>query len=353
MHLLLDILKETLTITIFVMVMMMIIEYINIRSQGVWTSFLKNSTWFQIILSAFLGIIPGCLGGFIVVSLYTHRFIRLGALLAALIATFGDEAYILFSLDPIPALILGSILFIIAIIFGFITDLFFKKEKLVKISEPNFTIHKKECEENKIKASFLTKLKNISFTRSLLIFGIIIYLIAILTGSIGNSHQHDHHEINDIFFGKWLTYTYIFISFIALLVILVVNDHFIEEHLWGHVIKHHFLKILLWTFGAILVIYIALDYLNLSNWISDNQLIILLVALAIGIIPVSGPHLLFITLFINGTIPISILLANSIVQDGHASLPLFAESKKSFILIKTIKLFIGLMFGLLGLYANW
>ena len=353
MHFVIDILKETLTITIFVMVMMMIIEYINIKSQGVWTSFLKNSTWFQIILSAFLGIIPGCLGGFIVVSLYTHRLIRLGALLAALIATFGDEAYILFSLDPIPSIILGIILFIIAIIFGFVTDLLFKKEKLIKTTEPNFVIHKEEFKANIIKIPLFKRIKSISFTRTLLIFGIIVYLIAIISGSLGHIHHHDHHEITDIFFGKWLNYTYLFISIVALIIIIAVNDHFLEEHLWGHVIKHHFLKIFLWTFGAILVIHIALDYFDLSSWISDNQLIILLVALAIGIIPVSGPHLIFITLFVNGTIPLSIILANSIVQDGHASLPLFAESKKSFILIKSIKLLIGLVFGLLGLYTNW
>jgi len=350
MYFAIDILKETLTITIFVMVMMMIIEYINIKSQGVWTSFLKNSTWFQIILSALLGIIPGCLGGFIVVSLYTHRFIRLGALLAALIATFGDEAYILFSLDPVPALFLGIILFFIAIVFGFIIDLFFKQETLKKNIEPNFVIHK---EENKIiEANFLKKLKNISFTRTLLIFGIIVYLIAILTGSLGHTHN-GHHEITDIFFGRWLNYTYLFISIVALIIILLVNDHFLEEHLWGHVIKHHFIKIFLWTFSAIFVIHLALGYFDLSNWITDNMLIILLVALAIGIIPVSGPHLIFITLFVNGTIPLSILLANSIVQDGHASLPLFAESKKSFVLIKSIKIIIGLAVGLLGFYTNW
>ncbi len=354
MHFVIDIIKETITITMFVMVMMMIIEFINVKSQGVWTAFLKNSAWFQIILSAFLGLAPGCLGGFIVVSLYTHRFIRLGALFAALIATFGDEAYIFFSLDPIPALILGTILFVIAILFGFMVDLIYKKNKLVKRAEPNFIIHKKEeCIEKQQKISIFEKLKKISFTRSLLIFGILVYLTAILTGSLGETHHHDQDIVNTIFYGKWLNFTYLLISIVAFSIILIVSDHFIEEHLWGHVIKHHFLKIFLWTFGAILVIHIALDYLNLNNWISGNQLIVLIVAITIGIIPVSGPHLLFISLFVNGTIPFSILLANSIVQDGHASLPLFAESKRSFVLVKSVKFVLGLLIGLLGLYTKW
>jgi hypothetical protein len=39
-----------------------------------------------------------------------------------------------------------------------------------------------------------------------------------------------------------------------------------------------------------------------------------------------------------GSCSVSILLANSIVQDGHGALPLFAESRSSFFLAKGIKL---------------
>jgi hypothetical protein len=55
----------------------------------------------------------------------------------------------------------------------------------------------------------------------------------------------------------------------------------------------------------------------------------------------------------NGTIPFSILMANSVVQDGHGALPLFAESKKSFVVTKLIKTGIGLVIGLLGLWLNF
>ena len=85
----------------------------------------------------------------------------------------------------------------------------------------------------------------------------------------------------------------------------------------------------------------------------DNKFLILIFALLIGLIPESGPHLLFITLFINGSIPFSVLLANSIVQDGHASLPLLAESKKSFLVIKGVKLVIGFLIGISGYLMNW
>lgn len=137
----------------------------------------------------------------------------------------------------------------------------------------------------------------------------------------------------------------------GLFIIIMVSEHFLEEHLWNHLIKKHFLRIFLWTLGALLFIAIFNKFLHWDTWIRSNQLVILIIALLIGIIPESGPHLIFVTLFINGTVPFSTLLASAIVQDGHGALPLLAESKKSFFLAKAINIFIGLIVGLIGLYV--
>ena len=77
------------------------------------------------------------------------------------------------------------------------------------------------------------------------------------------------------------------------------------------------------------------------------------IALLIGIIPESGPHYVIILLFMNGLVPFSVLLANSIVQDGHGALPLLAESKRDFFLIKGINFTVGLIVGLLGFFTGW
>jgi len=76
---------------------------------------------------------------------------------------------------------------------------------------------------------------------------------------------------------------------------------------------------------------------------------VLVVALIIGIVPESGPHLVFVTLFASGAIPFSILLASSIVQDGHGMLPMLAESKRGFIAVKTVNLIFGTIVGVIGL----
>ncbi|MDR0941485.1 MAG: hypothetical protein LBM68_04585, partial [Bacteroidales bacterium] len=73
---------------------------------------------------------------------------------------------------------------------------------------------------------------------------------------------------------------------------------------------------------------------------------LLVLAILVGLIPESGPHIIFISLYVTGVIPFGILLANFIVQEGHAALPLFAESKNTFFLVKAIKCCIALVVGL-------
>ena len=45
----LEILKNTISITVFVSVMMMVIEYFNIRTKGGWNNKLEKNRFLQII----------------------------------------------------------------------------------------------------------------------------------------------------------------------------------------------------------------------------------------------------------------------------------------------------------------
>ncbi len=126
------------------------------------------------------------------------------------------------------------------------------------------------------------------------------------------------------------------LSVIVLFVLALASDHFVEEHIWNHIVKKHIPTIFSWTFGVLLIIGIGLQYLDISSWISGNTALMILLATAVGIIPESGPHMIFVTLYAAGIVPLPVLLANSISQDGHASIPLLAESKKSFFWAKLV-----------------
>lgn len=146
------------------------------------------------------------------------------------------------------------------------------------------------------------------------------------------------------------------LALITLVIVGFSSEHFLESHLWKHVIKEHFISIFLWTFGVLLFLSILFYFVDLKTIIEQNQwalLFILFIAILIGVIPESGPHLIFVVMFFSGAIPFSILLANSIVQDGHSALPLLAESRKNFLQMKLICMVVALIVGLAGYFTGF
>ena len=143
---LLPILKQTLLITFFVLSMMLIIEYLNVFTKGLWSKGLEKSKGRQVFLGALLGVIPGCLGAYTAVSLFVHDIIGNGALVATMIATSGDEAFMMLTLFPEKAILLNLIIFVIAILSGLLVDRFFKKKFFVQATEKHLHVHEvPEC----------------------------------------------------------------------------------------------------------------------------------------------------------------------------------------------------------------
>lgn len=366
-----DVLRNTILITGLVLIMMLMIEYFNIKSHGKWFNKLQQSSFNQVIFGSLLGLVPGCIGGFAAVSLFTHKMISFGALTAMMISSSGDEAFVMLAIMPGTALILFAILFVIAIVSGLLADKFiFKKSKAMYCSQ-NYEIHDHQDDSiaSPLKlASYKEAFKKPSKERILLLVGISLFIIAIIGGFLEHDHaesshnESSHHEscneeqiiheskMNtftlNLLDEQWMNVTFAIISIITVLLTATAKEHFIKEHLWNHVIKKHLFSIFLWTFGGLLICQIGIQYLDIEHWISNNMLIVILLAVAIGIIPESGPHLVFVTLFFNGLVPFSVLLANSIVQDGHTALPLLASSKLSFVKAKVFNIVIGLIIGI-------
>ncbi len=122
-----DVLMETLKILAIVFILMVIIEYLELRTRKKMSSWMIRGTWRQYAISSFLGATPGCVGAFASVSFYVHGFMSLGAITATMIATSGDEAFVMLAKFPEIALGLFALLFILGIVTGFLTDVFAKK----------------------------------------------------------------------------------------------------------------------------------------------------------------------------------------------------------------------------------
>jgi hypothetical protein len=332
-----EIFKHALVITAFVIIMMLLMEYLTVQSRGRWHGRFEKYPLLQILIAALLGLTPGCLGVYLVVSLYVHRIFHFAALTAAMVATSGDEAFVMFAMIPGKAVIIMLLLFLLAVISGLLLYLFPLGKRRMKLTVNHMQLH--EQEENcqvLIPSQLITQIRHISFERAVLISGGLLFLVLLLSGDIGPDTWN------------WKRIIFLIVTSLELFISLTVPDHFLGKHLWGHVIRRHFLRIFAWTFGAFFVIHVGLEFLHLEDLVRENLLSILILAVMVGIIPESGPHILFITLYATGSIPLSILLANSITQDGHGSLPLLAETRKDFLRMKGVNLLLGLIIGLAG-----
>jgi hypothetical protein len=254
-------------------VMMIAVDFINVKTKGKLESILKKGRrWKQYIVASLLGAAPGCLGSFAGVSLYIHGMISFGALTGLMLATAGDEQFIMLAMFPETALIMFAILFLLGIIAGYLTDNFIKKFKIQTCTDCQF------------------------------------------------KQYHPGEE---------------------------GYKHYFKDHIWAHIIKGHLLKVFLWTFGALLIVEYAMSAFDLQNITSEYTFLLLVLGALIGIIPESGPHLIFVMLFAKGLIPFSVLFTSSVVQDGHGMLPMLSYSVKDSILIKVFNLAFGLSFGVL------
>lgn len=335
---LLKVFNHALMITGFVFVMMLVIEYVNVQTRGVWQQKFFRNKWGQYILAALLGAIPGCLGAFAVVAMFSHRILSVGALVAAMIATSGDESFVMFAMIPDKAFFLTILLFVIGIAAGGLTDLLLKDGgKHTTYACDNLNLHEDDQCLCFPRGQILQQWRELSPFRSTLVVVLGLFILAVIIGQVGPDEWN------------WARISILLVSFIALFIVATVPDHFLEEHLWEHVAKRHVPRLFVWTFGALLAIYLLIDNLHLEGILQENLWVVLGIASFVGLIPESGPHLIFLTLFTKGTIPFSILIASSIVQDGHGMLPMLAHSRHMFIVVKVINLIVGFSAGTIGL----
>ena len=403
----LEALRNAVLITGLVVVMMMMIESLNIESRGMVFKGLRRTKFGQVVVASLLGSVPGCMGGFATVSLYTHRMFSFGALVAMMIASSGDEAFVMLAMIPDQALILFAVLFVLAVLVGLTVDFFHDRihSRKCNLHDHSDCGADTDCHDGYVVhdhdeiATVSAKPRNdvedgskrhYGWKRILMFVGLAVFIAALASGQLGHDHsahsnhdhsvhadhghsahmeydhpahgshehdhvhdahvhaghvyQHDQHGI-DLLSEDWMNVLFAGLSVIVLIVLLFASDHFVEEHMWEHIIKRHLPVIFAWTFGVLLVLGLALQYVEIDRWISDNTALMIILATLIGIIPESGPHMIFVTLFATGVVPFPVLLASSISQDGHSSIPLLAESRRSFLWAKLINCLVALLAG--------
>ena len=275
-----------------------------------------NNRRFEIPICSFLGAIPGCGGAIMVMSLFTRGVVSFGAILAALISTMGDAAFLLIAVKPEAALIILPVTFIVGIISGYIAQPFtknFLKEKI------NKSISINELPKNKTSNKFY----NLWFF--ILIPGLILGLI--------NAFNID---ANFEIFGIDIVLVFSFSAALFCLLLWVLNP--LTDIQMASIHENSYRRVVDTTcFVTVWVIisFVLYELINLStNGAIFDSLILFgpflpLIAILIGFIPGCGPQIMITSMYVSGQIPMSAQIGNSISNDGDALFPAIAISAKA------------------------
>jgi len=298
----------------------------------------------QAPIAAFLGALPGCGGAIIVVTNYSRGHVSFGGVVAVLIATMGDAAFLLIAREPKTGLMLMALGFIMGTLSGWVIDYIHKPDFLrpknndvnpvtalpganrpgLNGSTPDTPwegIIKYLASRTWILLAAPAALIGLGIAMQLntdALFGSISYMepthwLGVLGGVLcllmwaWSSHENAHHNIPLEKIGR---------STIAVRVIKDTN--FVTS----------------WVVVGFLVFELAvhINGSGIDQWFKVWAPFVPLVAILVGFIPGCGPQIITTTLYLAGTIPLSAQLGNAISNDGDALFPALAIAPRAAII---------------------
>ena len=266
----------------------------------------KGDIW-QVPMASFLGALPGCGGAVVVITAFARGNIRLGAMVAALIATMGDAAFLLLAKEPTTYIRLIGISMFAAIVSGWLVDRFHQGEL--------YSSEVKNIKNIKIGELRIRDKLFMSLAAPGLILGIL------------QLAQINISEFGIIIFSLGVFGALFSIAVWAISPINAVSSS--GDHPFTRSSEETSF-VTIWVIVGFLAYEYAYAFFGLDlEVLAEAAWIFLpLLAVLVGFIPGCGPQVLVTTLYLNGIIPFAALIANSISNDGDALFPAIALTPK-------------------------
>ena len=262
----------------------------------------KGGVW-QVPTASCLGALPGCGGAVVVITAFARGNITLGAMVAALIGTMGDAAFLLLAKEPTTYFKIILISMFAAIICGWLVDRFHRGE--LYSTEVKFLGH-----------TVIGRLRNRDK------FYMILAVPGLILGSM-QLMQIDIYELGNFVFALGLCGAALSVAVWSISPVNAVTMH--NDHPFTRATEETSF-VTAWVIAA----YLAYEYayaflgLDLAGIAEAAWIFIPLLAILIGFVPGCGPQILVTTLYLNGIIPFAALIGNAISNDGDALFPAIA-----------------------------
>lgn len=312
---------------------------------------MARSRRLQSPIAAFLGALPGCGGAIIVVTNFTRGHVTFGGVVAVLIATMGDAAFLLIAREPTTGLMMMAMGLVIGTLAGWVVDFF---------HDPDFMRPEPKTESEKSRASTPSHKASpaegatdgategaTEGEKGFLYFAsrswILLCVPAVIIG-LGLAMQFN----TDALFGPlsplqptlWLGTIGGSLCLIMWAWSSKENAHteIAPEELCGHDIVKRVIKdtnfVTSWVVVGFLTFELAVHFTGsgINDWFKVWAPFVPLVAILVGFIPGCGPQIITTTLYLAGTIPLSAQFGNAISNDGDALFPALALAPRAAIL---------------------
>lgn len=347
----------------------LIFGFINYKTSGSFVEIISTNKKLQPLFGALLGSLPGCGGSIVLMPLFISNKVTFGTIIASLIASMGDSAFLMMTTDFKAYILVTAISFLVGILTGYIVDHFKTEERL--------ELHKCKSDLNKDKSNNYsrTSTSNLCDIQKSSKFyhlayeivhgiGYKIYLLLLITGCVFMILAHSGLEFGFIeamhSFEEIIAILGIVASFIYMIMTkkVIENENFeenehklmsLKETLIHSVSEISF--VIVWIFLAYvlydLIILMAGGEEALVKLILGAGVISVFAGAALGIVPGCGVQIVVMSFYLKGSLPFAALVANSISQDGDALFPLLAMDKKSALWATIITTIPSIIVGLL------
>ena len=355
-----------LAVTVFVAAMILLFSWLQFITAGRFVGWIGENRGLQPLIGAMMGLTPGCGGAIIVMPMYARGYVTYGTVIATLIATLGDAAFVLIgavfqdSSYLTPVIVVHTTSFVVGVSWGYGVDLievtpttplgrFGPKfgtdeplgEEVAKAMEGKDSLIENLPRE--IPEGLGYRVLHQGYRIWWLVTAVGLCLAILLLGWYAQDPEYSPELVWDPTTRDGIVTWVGFIGSSLSIILYVSSKNFFADDTEATIgdklnsldetLVHAASETAFVTFW-VLIAYLVFEFGMLLAGIKESDMSengsgagAVLVAATIGLIPGCGPQIIAITAYVEGIISFPALVANAISQDGDALFPLLVRHK--------------------------
>jgi len=349
-----------LAVTVFVAAMVFLFSWLQYATSGRFVEYIRRKKKLQPVIGALMGLTPGCGGAIVMMPMYARGYVSYGTVLATLIATLGDSAFILIgaaitdSSFVAPLIAVHAISFVTGVSWGYLVDMTgTTPHKPLGRFGPS--IGQEPIEAEPSDESLLEELpreepgglgykilhKGYLVWWSVTLIGL-IFAILLLVWSGQDPDYSLELSFDPTTMDGFITWIGLIGTSLSVILYIAQKNWIGDDteatigdklHSMRETMIHSASETAFVTFW-VMIAYLAFEFGMLFSGISEQSMssygdgfIAIIAVSIIGLIPGCGPQIIVITAYTKDIISFPALAANAISQDGDALFPLLVRHK--------------------------